>query len=276
MKLSIKNVRIALLAAACFSSFVVATVSKAQVAGNSNSPNETQDLNRRAALAEILQIQGAEQDAYEAFGHVSVEDLDKKIKLGQDFLRKYPESKHAEGVDVELTNAYYAKQDWQNFYASADRTLALKPDDVDVLVTVGWVIPHLYNRQDPNAESLLDKAESYEKRAIPAISTMPQPAGVKEAQFSEFRVQKLNQAHSALGLFYFRRRDYENSVKELQQATQNTATPDQADLFVLGTSLEKLSRYADAAESFDRCGQIAGDLQQQCKQRAAAAKQLGA
>jgi tetratricopeptide (TPR) repeat protein len=273
MKALITNACIAFLAAACMSSLIVATVCRAQVPGNSDSPGQVQDLSRREALQEITRNQAAEGVAYEAFLNVNEEDPDKKIKLGRDFLGKYPKSRYAENVDVGLTNAYYAKQDWPNFYASADSALALKPDEVDVLVTVGWVIPHIYNPQDPDAEKLLEKAETYEKRAVPAIATMPKPAGMNDAQFSGFKSQKLNEAHSALGLIYFRRHDYGNSVAELQQATQNTATPDETDLFVLATSLDSLNRHAEAVESFERCGQIAGPLQEQCKQGAARAKQ---
>lgn len=234
-----------------------------------------QQLNSRSNVQQIVQVQGKEQEDYDAFTHVKPEDLDKKIKLGQQFLGKYPNSKYAENVDVGLMNAYYGKQDWQNFYSSADSALALKPDEVDVLVTVGWVIPHVYDPKDPDADKLLAKAEDYEKRAIPAIGTMPKPDGMKDNQFSAFKVQKADEAHSALGLVYFRRADFDNAVKELEQATQNNAAADQTDLFVLGTSLEQLKRHTEAAQTFDRCGQIAGGFQDQCKQSAAKAKAMG-
>src|SRR5579862_326276 len=272
----IRSVRIVLVAAACAGSLGVAAVSRAQVPGNSNTPGEMQDLNRRAAMQEIVKNQNEENEAYEAFRKVSSEDVDKKIKAGENFIGKYPKSTYAEQVEVVLTNAYYAKQDWPNFYASADKALALKPDDVDVLVTVGWVIPHIYNPQDPNAGKLLEKAETYEKEAIPDIATMPKPEGMGNSQFSDFKTQKANEAHSALGMIYFRRGDYADSVTEFQQSTQNTSTPDQTDLFVLATSLEKLNRHAQAAESYGRCGQIDGPLQQACKQGEAKAKQLSA
>ena len=267
------NARIAVLASAGLCSFLVGSFAGAQVQTQGGQPGTMQQLNSRASVQQILQVQGKEDAAYAAFNQVKPEDFDKKIKVGQDFLRKYPNSKYTENVDVGLMNAYYGKQDWQNFYAAADHALALKPDEVDVLVTVGWVIPHIYDSQDPNAEKLLDKAETYEKRAIPAIATMSKPADMKDAQFSAYKVQKSNEAHSALGLVYFRRQDYDNAVKELQQATQNTPTPDQTDLFVLGASLQNLNRNTEAAQSFDRCAQITGGLQEQCKHGADRAKQ---
>lgn len=276
MKPSITNIRIELLAALCLCSFFVGGVSGAQVQTQGGQAGTMQQLNSRANVQQMLQVQGKEDAEYADFSAVKAEDLDKKIKLGQGFLGKYPNSKYAEHVDIELMNAYYAKQDWKNFYASADRALALKPDEVDVLVTVGWVISHRYDPSDPDAEKLLDKAETYEKRAISDIETIVKPAEMKDSQFSEFKLQKSNQAHSALGLIYFRRHDYDNSVKELQQATQNATSPDQMDLLVLGTSLDQLNRHSEAADSFDRCGEIAGGLQDRCKQFAAVERKQNA
>jgi tetratricopeptide (TPR) repeat protein len=276
MKLSSANTRIAAAAASCLYLFLGGTVSRAQVQTQPGQMGGMQQLNSRSNVQQIMQVQGKEQEDYDAFTRVKAEDLDKKIKLGQQFLGKYPNSKYTENVDVALMNAYYGKQDWQNFYSSADSALALKPDEVDVLVTVGWVIPHVYDPKDPDAEKLLAKAEDYEKRAIPAIASMPKPDGMKDNQFSAFKVQKADEAHSALGLVYFRRADYDNAVKELQQSTQNTQTPDQTDLFVLGTSLEQLKQHAEAAQTFDRCAQIPGGFQDQCKQNATRAKALSA
>jgi tetratricopeptide (TPR) repeat protein len=196
----------------------------------------------------------------------------KKIHLGTDFLERYPKSPYAEPVDVGLMDVYYNEHDWKDVYAYADSALALKPDDVDVLTTVGWLIPHIYHPDDADADQQLDKAETYAKHAIEVIPTMPKPPDVTDAEFATLKAQKLVQAHSALGLVYFRRADYGNSAKELQMSTPSTANPDATDLYVLGVDLENLNRLADAADVYSRCGQIAGPLQDRCKQSADAAK----
>ncbi|HEX4076556.1 MAG TPA: hypothetical protein VHX49_14235 [Candidatus Acidoferrales bacterium] len=61
-------------------------------------------------------------------------------------------------------------------------------------------------------------------------------------------------------------------MKELQQSTPGTATPDQIDLYILGVDYDNLNRFADAADAYNRCGQVAGPLQDRCKQSADAAK----
>ncbi len=216
-------------------------------------------------------VDSEQEKAYKNFYKVPPSDPDKRIQLGAAFLQKYPKSPLDEGIEVGMANAYYAKQDWTDYYATAEKALALDPDEVDILTTVGWVIPHEYDPNDANASALLGRAESYEKHALDVLAKMPKPKGLSEAKFAALKTQKQQEAHSALGLVYFRRGDYANSVSELQLTTQQ-ANPDQTDLYVLGLDLQKLNRGADAAAAFTRCGQIQGPLQAQCQQEAGQAK----
>ena len=192
---------------------------------------------------------------------------DQTIQLGQSFLEKYPDSRYQETVLNLLVKAYYTKQDWDNFYVTADKAVAKDPDDVDVLTMVGWVIPHLYDPNDPNAGKKLDKAENYEKHAIDVLPAIPKPDNLTDEQFAEAKSGNLAEAHSGLGLVYFRKGDYDNSVKELQLATQG-ASPDATDLFVLGVGLQQLNRASEAADAYAKCSQISSALQSRCKQSA--------
>jgi tetratricopeptide (TPR) repeat protein len=278
MGLGIRTLSLAIVA------LLAATVSQAQMGGSRTqaTPMQGSTDRQQTELHELTDVQTQsgnrlnpkEEVAYKAFYAVNSELPDKKIQMGLDFLQKYPKSLLIEPVEVGLLNAYYAKQDWPNFYASADKALALKPDDVDVLTTVGWVIPHVYNASDADAEQKLDKAETYEKHAIDVLAAMPKPTYQTDAQFAASRNQKAVQVHSALGLVYFRREDYANSAKELQQSAQAGGEPDQADLYVLGVDLQNLKRYGDAADAFNRCGQISGGLQDHCKESAETAKRM--
>src|SRR5271163_1914776 len=103
-----------------------------------------------------------EEAAYKAFTDTKPEDPDKRIQLGEAYIQKYPSGKYLEPVYQGLTTAEYSKQDFAKMYADADKTLAANPDDVTVLVLVGWVIPHNYDPNDLAAESQLEKGEKYE------------------------------------------------------------------------------------------------------------------
>ena len=208
--------------------------------------------------------------AYENF--LKQKDPAKKIQLGNVFLTKYPKGSLAERVDVEMMEIYRGQQDWKNSYAFGDRALALAPDDVDVLTTIGWTIPHVYSPDDADADQELTKAETYAKHALDVLAAMPKPPGMNDVQFAAARAKRTFQAHSALGLVYFRREEYDKSAGELALATKGNPIQDQTDLFVLGTDLQNLNRFPEAAAAFDGCGQLAGPLQNQCRDSEASSK----
>jgi tetratricopeptide (TPR) repeat protein len=231
---------------------------------------EQQQSTNQQNQAPAAKADPREEAGYKAF--YDAQDPDTRIKLGEVFVQQYPMSRYAQAVYAGLTRAYYAKQDWKNFYGSGDKALALNPDDPSTLVIVGWVIPHRLNPNDPNASSDLEKSERYEKHAIEVIGTMTKPANMTDEQFAQTKTSLLSQAHSGLGLDYFRRQQSADSAKELEQATQSESPPDPTDFFVLGLDLQNLNRFGEAADAFNRCGQIPGALQDRCKQQADAAK----
>lgn len=232
--------------------------------------------NQKGSQAPVPKVDAKESAGYKAFFDTNPQDADKRIQLGEEFVKQYPSGPYTESVHAGLVQAYYMKQDWKNFYASADKALAIKPDDVDVLVTVGWVIPHIYNPDDPDASKKLDKAEDYEKRALQQLANLPKPADMTDEQFAAAKADKTAEAHSGLGLVYFRRQDFEKAAKELAQATQGTSHPDPTDYFALGAALQNTKQFGQAADAFDHCAQIPGGLQAECKQNADAAKKLAA
>jgi len=266
------------LACLAVAEFSYAQMSRGGAQHPSPVTSGTDSMQTELHMLTDVQRQGVdrkEENAYKAF-YNQKDELDKKIQLGQEFLQKYPKSPLAEAVDAGLVNAYVAKQDWKDVYVSADSALALKPDDVDVLTTVGWVIPHVYRPDDPDGPAELDKAETYEKHAMEVMATMPKPSHLSDAQFAAAKAQKASEAHSALGLVYYRRADFANSAKELDQAMHGEPNPDATDLYVYGMDLQNLKRYGEAAEAFNRCAQAAGALEDACKQNADVAKRQSA
>jgi tetratricopeptide (TPR) repeat protein len=261
-------------------SLAFSPVSRAQGTNPNYVPSQEQqqDQSQQLKLRQLNEtvtpalpkLDPVEEAAYKEFYISNPRDPDTRIRLGEAFIQKYPLSRYAESVYAALTQAYSAKQDLKNFYARGEKALALNPDDAAVLVIVGWMIPHDLDPASADAAQNLDKAERYEKHAIEIIPTQPKPANMTDDQFAQSKSALLSEAHSGLGLVYFRRGDSENSVKELQLA----ASPDPTDFFVLGLGLQSLSRYAEAADAFNRCGQVPSSLQDRCKQSAAAAKKL--
>jgi tetratricopeptide (TPR) repeat protein len=239
-------------------------------------PNQTQ-MGVSGGMTDQLQYgtigHGIERDEYNAYQKfLKAAESDKKIKLGNEFLRRYPKSPFVEQVDVGMMNVCMAQKDWKDSYRFGDDALALDPDDVDVLAPMSWAIPHVYDPTSKDASEQLSKAEKYAKHALEVMATLPKPEHMTDEQFSKAKASRSLQAHSALGLVYFRRRQYEDSAKETEQAVQGNPTLDATDLFVLGADLHFLNRHAESADAFSRCAQITSSLQEKCKQNASAEK----
>ncbi len=210
-----------------------------------------------------------EEAAYQAFHKVS--ELIEKIKLGDAFLAKYPSDRYSETVYEELTQAYNDRKDLRSFYTYSDKGLSLFPDDVHLLARSGWVIPRAFSADEPDGDKKLDNAHSQEKRAPDVLGKMNKPANFTDQQFAEFKAGESAEAHSGLGLVCFRREKYDKSSKELQTAIAGEANPDQTDLFLLGADYENLRQFKEAADTFNRCAQIAGPMQDRCEQLASSA-----
>ena len=259
----------------CFSAAALAQGTNPNfVTGKEDQQNQDQQLKQKTLQGDqqtppaAPKVDPAEEAAYKAFFDAGASAPDNRIQLGNDFLMKYPMSRYAESVYAGVVQAYYAKQDWKNFYATADKGIAAYPDDVTMLAIVGWVIPHVFDPTSPDASANLDKAEKYEKHAIDVIGAMPKPPALTDDQFVQSKSAVLSEAHSGLGLVYFRKQQWVDSVSELQQATQSAPSPDATDFFVLGIDLDKQSKYPEAIEAYTKCSQIMGGLQDRCKQSA--------
>lgn len=221
-------------------------------------------------------VDPAEEAAYKEIYNTNDSDPDKIIQLGESFVQKYPSGKYTSEVYGRLVSAYYNKQQIDKMYAAGDKALALNPDNVNALVLVGWVIPHFYNPDDMDADRKLDKAEGYLKHAIALFGTMQKPPQMTDDQFARAKNIGLSQAHSGLGLVYFRRGDTDTSIKELQLAESIAPTPDPTDFYVMGVEFNSEKKYAEAVEAFNKCAAQPGGLQGPCKQAADQAKKAAA
>jgi tetratricopeptide (TPR) repeat protein len=228
------------------------------------------------AAIDTSSVDPDEQKAYQVFHDVKPDAADQQIKLGEAFLQKYPNSVYTQSVYSRLVEAYYEKQDMTKLYAASDKALQLNPKDVHVLVLVGWVIPHFYDPNDMDADRRLDKAEAYEKQALGLLPSMPKPEGTTDDQFAKAKAAAESQAHSALGLVYFRRQDVGNSVAQMKLALAGEANPDPVDLYIMGVGQSALKQYSDAADSFHKCAQSPGTMQDRCKSKEGDAKKLAA
>src|SRR5271154_6578645 len=166
MKLLSTRSQFVILAVMLVGALGFASASHAQYGSGGQAPAQQQNPPAtqstppaKAATPQAPAVSDPDQDkAYKAFTDVKPEATDQQIQLGEQYLQKYPTGAYTEQVYARLVGAYYQKQQFDKMYAAADKATALNPDDVTVLTLVGWVIPHQYDPNDPEADRRLTKA----------------------------------------------------------------------------------------------------------------------
>jgi tetratricopeptide (TPR) repeat protein len=218
-------------------------------------------------------VDPAEEADYKAFMALKPEDTDKRIEAGNAFVAKYPTGHYTGSVYSALTQAEYQKQDIAKVEVDGEKAIAANPDDLSTLIIVSTLIPRDKNTAGDAKE--LDKAEAYAKHAIALIPTLQKPATLTDDQFTTMKANAQVQAHSALGLVYFRKQNVDGCVTELKASTSDAKNADATDFYVLGVCQSAQNNYADAADSFGKCAAMQSALSAGCKQKADEAKAKG-
>jgi len=220
-------------------------------------------------------VNAEEEAAYKAFDAVPNSDVTKKISAGEEFLQKYPESRYRPPIYSVLTVAYVQTGQSAKAFDVGDKEIQLKPDDVQTLAILAQTIPRAINGTTTNPEQLLEKAETYAKRALDIVPTMTKPEALTDERFAAAKNQTLSMAHSGLGLVFIRRGKYAEAIPELQQSVKLVPDPDPVNLYLLGLAEVKTSHFDEAQAAYDKCAAIPSSLQQACKSGSAEAKKEG-
>lgn len=224
------------------------------------------------AQPETPPVNPEEEAAYKAFTVVPHTDAARTVEAGEGFVKKYPESRYRELIYARLVTAYLSLEQVDKMYIAGEKALEINPDNVDVLAPVAFAVPRRINPNDLDAEQKLQKMEKYAKHAIELLTALPKPADLDEVSFNKAKNEKLSMSHSGLAMVHNYRRRYAEMATEFEQAIQLSATPDPADMFMLGVAYMQTKRFTDAAGTFGRCSEVQWVWQSECKKNLEAAK----
>ncbi len=212
-----------------------------------------------------------EEDAYKALYDAHTGTPEIQIQLGEDFLKKFPQSHYLSGVYSQLTSAYYAVGNEEKMFAAGAKSIELNPDNVDALALLAMAIPRRVKASTPDAAQQFQKAETYARHAIELIPNLTKPDTIDDATFEKVKNDKLSMAHSGLGLMAIQHSKYDDARTELTKAVQLATNPDPVDYYLLANADTQTSYYNDAVAAYEKCA-ASGPLTGQCKARLELAK----
>jgi tetratricopeptide (TPR) repeat protein len=246
---------------------------------NANKDQKPADSGSSLAIPTNQPPVNAEEDAAaKAFQAMPNTDLPKKIAAGEDFLKKYPDSRYRSVIYSALVFDYIQTNNSDKAFEIGDKEVALKPDDVQTMAVLSQTMTRAMGANTPEPEKRLAKAETYAKRAIEITPTLPKPEGMPDQNFVAAKNETLTMAHSGLGLVYLRQGKYNDAIPELEQSLKidPNPAPDPVNLYLLGMANVKASHFDEAAIAFNKCAALPGSLQNSCKNGAEEAKKQGA
>jgi len=249
--------------------------------GQAQQPAQSQDKSKTPEAAPLTldaapPVSAEEDAAFKAFQATPLSDQSKRIELGEAFLQKYPQSRYLPTIYGSLTIAYMQANQIQKMLDIGDKAVALTPNDVTTLAILSQTISRVTNSNTPNAAQQLQKAETYSKKAIEIVPTLPKPPNLTDEAFATAKNQALVAAHSGLGLVYVKRGKNEEAIPELEASIKLDNTPDPVNYYLLGIANKSTSHFEDAIAAFNKCAEIAGSMQPTCKAQAEETKKKSA
>jgi tetratricopeptide (TPR) repeat protein len=217
------------------------------------SPEETKDIN-------ALQIEL---------------DPDKAIGMAEAYVKKYPKSLALSQAYAFEAHAYQLKNNVDATVQIAQKSLAVKPDNLVSLGIIAAVMPsqQYLNMHQADEEKQLAQAENYVQQAFKAIAILPKPISMSDADFAKQKANLIGDLHGDLGMIHLDRAqlglmslDTEELAKGVEEYKKDVATADQPDpvaYFRMGDCYRLLGKWDDAIAAYTKTGEIShGRLKQ--------------
>jgi tetratricopeptide (TPR) repeat protein len=230
-------------------------------------PKERTAAATAAALAagEIV-IPPAENTEFKALQ--SELDPDKCISLAEDYAKKYPQSTVMNYVLAYEAHAYQMKNDAPKTVEYAEKSLALKKDNIDMLMTAANVIPtpQYIKEHQADEDQLLNRAEGYCQAATQALDMLKKPSNMDDAAFQKQKLTAMAAIHASMGLIHYDRAgeglmgwdkdELAKAEKEFQQAVTLTDHPEPADYYRYAQVYVQEGKLDDAIAAFTKASEI--------------------
>jgi tetratricopeptide (TPR) repeat protein len=215
-------------------------------------------------------------------------DPDKAIALAEAFAQKHPNSQALSNVYAFEANAYQLKGDAAKIVEYAEKSVALKKDNMMSLGQLAFAIPtpQFIKLHQADEEQQLTKAENYAQEAVQAANDLKKPANVEDADFVRRKATYIADIHADLGMIHLDRAqlglmgldqgELANAEKEYRQAVSNTDHPDPTAYYRLGETCRLEGKLDDAIAAFTKASELGGPVKQYADQQVELVKKLKA
>jgi len=219
---------------------------------------------RNAKTALLTSATGVQLQATyeEAMGFQTMQeelDPEKRLRMVDEFERRFPNSQLLSYVYTQAAKAYQEKGDLNKVVEYGEKGLKLDPDNIFSMLMVAITLPQPRMLQG-SAEELgaqrLSVAETYSNRALRLIDGLPKQAKETDEQFQKRKAALLSDAHTALAMVYMHRDNPAKAIEEFKTAISLADRPSPQLYFRLGEVYENDAKKAEAVEAFTKASAL--------------------
>jgi tetratricopeptide (TPR) repeat protein len=152
------------------------------------------------------------------------------------FLQTYSNSVMKEDALEQLMVAYQQANDAQKTIDTAGRVLQANPNNIRALALLAYNYRATASQGGPQMQQNLQQAQQYGQRGLQALSNMPKPDGMSDADFTKLHNETGAIFDGAVGFAALQQKDYATAQKDLREAVAEESQPSIMDIFPLATA----------------------------------------
>jgi tetratricopeptide (TPR) repeat protein len=204
-------------------------------------------------------------------------------------MQKYPQSEVLSYALAFEANAYQTKGDAAKIVEYAEKSLALKKDNLMSLLLAAYAIPtpQFMSQHGADEPDQLAKADAFCQDALKVVDGLKKQPNETDEAYAKRKALYASSIHADLGMIHLDRAqlglmgidkdELAKAEQEYKQAVSLTDNPDASDYFRLGEACRLQGKIDDAIAAFTKASDLGnGPVKQFADQQIAALKQAKA
>ena len=152
------------------------------------------------------------------------------------FLQTYPNSVMKEDALEQLMVAYQQANDAKKTIDAANRVLQVNPNNIRALALLAYNYRAAGSQGGPQMQQNLQQAQQYGQRGLQALTNMPKPEGMSDADFTKLHNETGAIFEGAVGFAALQQKDLATAQKDLRDAVAEESQPNIMDIYPLATA----------------------------------------
>lgn len=174
------------------------------------------------------------------------------VRLGDEFLKNYPDSEFRVYVMILEMHAYELMNDYKGVIACGQEGLKISPQNIDLLTTMANALADNPSPDSKLKEKELEEAEADARDARGQLERLVRAFSVSRSQFgSEKRGAEADIA-SVLGLIALQRGDFTDAISEYERAMTLAPQARGVDFYRLGVAYLKSGQQEKGIQRLER------------------------